>query len=168
MEALVQFEDRVKNGSTCYKNSGIVLLSRLMGAEIEFYPKGEDEAGADVALNRKAAQLRSSGRRTYIMHLSEAYSPLGALGYVDVANELLDQNKEFDLFVAASGSGATHAGLLAGLRGSGSKAVVFGCCVRRTAGLQGPRIDRVLEQLADLCSPANNVISRDIRVWTGR
>ena len=54
MEAVVQFEERVKNGSTCYKNSGNVLLSRLMGAEIEFFPKGEDEAGADVALDRKA------------------------------------------------------------------------------------------------------------------
>ena len=167
MEAVVQFEERVKNGSTCYKNSGNVLLSRLMGAEIEFFPKGEDEAGADVALDHKATQLRSSGKRPYIIHLSEAYPPLGALGYVDAATELLNQNKEFDVFVVASGSGATHAGLLAGLRGSGSKAVVIGCCVRRAAALQGPRINRVLERLADLYSPANNVIRQDIRVWDG-
>ena len=71
------------------------------------------------------------------------------------------------MFVVASGSGATHAGLLAGLRGSGSKAVVIGCCVRRAAALQGPRIDRVLERLANLYSPANNVIRQDIRVWDG-
>ena len=71
------------------------------------------------------------------------------------------------MFVVASGSGATHAGLLAGLRGSGSKAVVIGCCVRRAAALQGPRIDRVLERLADLYSPANNVIRQDVRVWDG-
>ena len=64
MEPFVKFEDRVKNGYNCYKNSGNVFLSRLMGAEIEFFPKGEDEAGAgaDVALDRKATQLRSSGR----------------------------------------------------------------------------------------------------------
>ena len=66
MEAVVQFEDRVKNGSTCYKNSANIQLSNLIGAEIEFYPKGEDEAGADVALDRKAAQLRWSGKRPYI------------------------------------------------------------------------------------------------------
>ena len=71
------------------------------------------------------------------------------------------------MFVVASGSGATHAGLLAGLRGSGSKAGVIGCCVRRAAALQGPRIDRVLERLADLYSPANNLIIRDICVWDG-
>ena len=71
------------------------------------------------------------------------------------------------MFVVASGSGATHAGLRAGLRGSGSKAVVIGCCVRRAAALQGPRINRVLERLANLYSPANNVIRQDIRVWDG-
>ena len=167
MGAVVQFEDRVKDGSARYRNSGNVLLSRLMGAEIEFYPEGEDEAGADVALDRKAALLRSSGRRPYIIHLSEAHPPLGALGYVDAATELLEQNDDFDVFVVASGSGATHAGLLAGLRGSGSKAGVIGSCVRRDAALQGPRIERVLERLGDLYTPANNVTKKDIRVWDG-
>ena len=66
MEAVVQFENWVKNGSTCYKNSGNTLLSKLMGAEIEFYPKGEYEAGADVALDRKAAQLRSSRKENIL------------------------------------------------------------------------------------------------------
>ena len=42
MGAVVQFEDRVKDGSARYRNSGNVLLSRPMGAEIEFYPEGED------------------------------------------------------------------------------------------------------------------------------
>ena len=167
MDAVVQFEDRVKDGSARYRNSGNVLLSRLMGAEIEFYPEGEDEAGADVALDRKAALLRSSGRRPYIIHLSEAHPPLGALGYVDAATELLEQNDDFDVFVVASGSGVTHAGLLAGLRGNGSKAGVIGSCVRRDAALQGPRIERVLKRLGDLYTPANNVTKKDIRVWDG-
>ena len=167
MGAVVQFEDRVKDGSARYRNSGNVLLSRLMGAEIEFYPEGEDEAGADVALDRKAALLRSSGMRPYIIHLSEAYPPLGALGYVDAAMELLEHNDDFDVFVVASGSGATHAGLLAGLRGSGSKAGVIGSCVRRDAAFQGPRIERVLERLGHLYTPANNVTKKDIRVWDG-
>ena len=71
------------------------------------------------------------------------------------------------MFVVASGSGTTHADLLAGLRASGSKAVVIGCFVRRAAALQGPRIDRMLKRLADLYSPANNVIMQDITVWDG-
>ena len=79
MGAVVQFEDRVKDGSARYRNSGNVLLSRLMGAEIEFNPEREDEAGADVALDHKAALLRSSGRRPLyhpsIGGASTAWSP---------------------------------------------------------------------------------------------
>ena len=81
--------------------------------------------------------------------------------------ELLEHNDDFDVFVVASGSGATHAGLLAGLRGCGSKACVIGSCVRRDAAVRGPRIERVLERLGDLYSPANNVPKQDIRVWGG-
>ena len=80
--------------------------------------------------------MRSSGKRPYTINFSEAYPSLGALGYVDASKELLDQNNEFDVFFVALGSGATHAGLLAGLRGSGSKAGVIGCCIRRAAALQ--------------------------------
>ena len=61
-----------------------------MGAEIEFYLKGEDETGSDVALDRKVTQLLSSGRRPHIFHLTEAYLPFGALGYIDAATELPD------------------------------------------------------------------------------
>ena len=57
----------MNNGSTCYKNSGNVLLSNLIGEEIEFYPKDDDEAGTDVALDSKAAQLGSPGKRPYII-----------------------------------------------------------------------------------------------------
>lgn len=56
-----------------------------MGAEIEFFPKDEDEAGADIAPDRKTTQLRWSGKRPYIIHLSEAYPPLWPLGYIDAA-----------------------------------------------------------------------------------
>ena len=90
------------------------------------------------------------------------------MGCADAAKELLDQKKnEFDVFVVALGSEATNAGLLAVLRGSGLKVGVIGCCVGRAAALQGPRIDRVLQLLADLYSPANNLIIRDIGVWDG-
>ena len=167
LEAVVQFEDRVKNGSVQYRHSGNVLLSRLMGAEIEFYPNGEDEAGADAALDARANALRAAGRRPYIIHLSETYPPLGALGYVDAATEILGQCDDFDIFVVASGSGATHAGLLAGLRGGGSQARVIGSCVRRAAELQGPRIERVLKRLGTLYPAANDVTAEDVWVWDG-
>ena len=107
------------------------------------------------------------GRRPYVIHLSEGHPPLGALGYVDAAVEILDQAGDFDSFVVASGSGSTHAGLLAGLRGAGSSARVIGSCVRREAAAQGPRIRRVMDRLARLCLAAGMVSDTDIELWDG-
>ncbi len=165
MHAVVQMEERVPGKSERYKTSGNVLLSQLMEAEIMTYPDGEDEVGADAALHRRADTLRQRGHVPYIIHLSEGHPPLGALGYVDAATEILAQKRDFDVFVVASGSGATHAGLLAGLRAGGSNATVIGSCVRRDAAAQGPRISRVLQRLADLYRYAAGVTPDDIVLW---
>ncbi|MEM9432599.1 MAG: D-cysteine desulfhydrase family protein [Pseudomonadota bacterium] len=167
MQTVVQLEERLANTSESYNNSGNVFLSHLLGAEIISYPTGEDEEGADGALLEKADELRAVGRRPYVIHLSEGHPPLGALGYVDAAHEILEQSEEFDVFVVASGSGSTHAGLLAGLRGAGSRAKVIGSCVRREAPKQGPRIRRVIDRLAKLYPPAAHVSDDDIVVWDG-
>ena len=167
LHPIVQLEDRVPGKSDRYRESGNVFLSRLMGAEIMTYPRGEDETGADAALHKRADALRLEDRRPYVIHLSEGHPPLGALGYVDAAKEILDQKDDFDVFVVASGSGSTHAGLLAGLRGAGSGARVIGSCVRRSAAEQGPRVGRTMKRLAKLYSGAASVVDADIRVWDG-
>ncbi|MDE0347796.1 MAG: D-cysteine desulfhydrase family protein [Boseongicola sp.] len=167
MHPIVQLEDRVPGKPRRYRESGNVVLSRLMGAEIMTYPQGEDEAGADAALQERAEALKAEGRRPYVIHLSEGHPPLGALGYVDAAKETLDQKNDFDVFVVASGSGSTHAGLLAGLRGAGSGARVIGSCVRRSAAEQGPRVGRTVKRLEMLYPGAASVAEADIRVWDG-
>ncbi len=167
MHAIIQLEDRVLGKSEAYRSSGNVLLARLLGAEIITYPHGEDEEGADAALLAKADELRTQGRKPYVIHLSEGHPPLGALGYVDAAIEILGQGDDFDTYVVASGSGSTHCGLLAGLRGAGSTAKVLGSCVRRDARAQAPRIRRVTDRLARLYPKAEAVTDDDILVWDG-
>ena len=167
MHPIVQLEDRVPGKSDRYRESGNVFLSRLMGAEIMTYPQGENEVGADAALQERADALKLEGRQPYVIHLSEGHPPLGALGYVDAANEILDQKDDFDVFVVASGSGSTHAGILAGLRGAGSGARVIGSCVRRSAAEQGPRVCRTMKRLAKLYPGAAGVADADICVWDG-
>lgn len=167
MHPIVQLEQRVSGKPAAYFATGNVVLSRLLGAEIMEYPEGEDEVGADAALHARADVLRAEGRTPYIIHLSEGHPPLGALGYVDAAREILDQDAGFDVLVVASGSGSTHAGLLAGLRGAGCKAPVIGSCVRRDAVAQKARISRVMGRLVDLYGPAGHVTDADITVWDG-
>lgn len=167
MHAIVQLEERVADESLPYRRSGNVLLLKMLGAEVMHYPEGEDEAGADRALEDRTEELKREGRVPYIIPLAEGHPPLGALGYVDAAREILAQDAGFDTFVVASGSGATHAGLLAGLRGAGSPAQVIGSCVRRDRSSQTARIGRVINRLAQICEDARAVSECDILIWDG-
>lgn len=167
MRPIVQLEDRVPGKSSRYRETGNVLLAGMMNAEIMTYPEGEDEEGADAALHIKADALTAAGSKPYIIHLSEGHAPLGALGYVDAASEIMAQQPDFDVFVVASGSGSTHAGLLAGLRGADSRANVFGSCTRRDATAQASRIRRVVKRLDALYPRTAKVTSDDIVTWDG-
>lgn len=167
MGAVVQLENRVKETDATYERSGNVILNQLLGADIMLYPEGEDEAGADRALYERADALRGQGRRPYVIPLSEDHPPLGALGYVNAGHEICHEKNDFDVFIVASGSGATHSGLLAGVRGAGSKAHVIGSCVRRGKDLQGARIGRIIERMKDLCDEARQVAPEDILIWDG-
>lgn len=107
MKAVIQLEDRVPGMGDAYKTSGNVFLSQLMGAEHIFYPEGEDEAGADQALRARADELRAKGRRPYVIPLGLDNKPLGALGYMHAAREIVGQGTGVDTMIVASGSGAT-------------------------------------------------------------
>ncbi len=167
LRAVIQLEERVAESDPAYRRRGNVFLSQLLGATLLAYPEGEDEAGADAALYAEADTLSRAGRRPYVIPLAAGHPPLGALGYVDGAAEILAQKNDFDVFVVGSGSGMTHAGLLAGLRGHGSNARVIGGCVRRGADLQGPRIAGIVERLQALYPGAAKVAPGDVCVWDG-
>ncbi len=152
MDCHVQLEERVDRSDSLYRNSGNVLLDRILGATIHSYPQGEDEAGADARLEELADGLRANGARPYVIHLGPDRDPLGALGYVTAAGEILDQIADRDIsitdIVVASGSGATHAGLLSGLRARGAAIRVWGVCARRDAGAQAERVMDACRKLA--------------------
>jgi D-cysteine desulfhydrase/L-cysteate sulfo-lyase len=168
MDCHVQLEERVARRDHLYRNSGNVLLDRILGATIHSYPDGEDEAGADARLEELASDLRANGARPYVIHLSPGRDPLGALGYVTAAGEILDQitDREISItdFVVASGSGATHAGLLAGLRARGSAIRVWGICVRRGAGAQKERVADACRKLARMLKIDPVVSEEDVLV----
>ena len=168
MDCHIQLEERVAKSDATYRNSGNVLLDRLLGATLHAYAHGEDEAGADRRLGEIADDLRQSGRRPYIIPLAPGHTPLGALGYVVAADELTRQIAEaglaVDEIVVASGSGNTHAGLLFGLRALGSNIVVTGICVRRNASAQHPRIAARCREIAELLAVESKVEDTDINV----
>lgn len=167
LRAILQLEERVPGMGADYYRSGNVFLSDLLGAEHIHFDEGENEAGADNALHARADQLRAKGLRPYVIPLGADNKPLGALGYVNAAAEILDQDGEFDAIIVASGSGATHGGLLAGLRAYGSQMPVHGICVRRDAAQQSNRMLSLMGKIAVLLQSERPVAASDIRVWDG-
>lgn len=166
MNSEVQLEQRVTQRPSEYYQSGNPLLLHMMGATIHNYPEGEDEHGADRALYERAKALSEQGKKPYVIPLSQDHTPLGALGYVLAAEEILLQTKQskIDAIIVASGSGSTHGGLLTGLRALGSKTKVYGICVRRDASLQGPRILDRCKQVAAMINHDGIVTDSDIIV----
>lgn len=168
MECHVQMEERVVKNDPLYRASGNVLVERLLGAILHSYPSGEDEAGADARLEDIAEGLRGRGRRPYVIHLAPGHAPLGALGYVVAARELIDQLDAEGIeptgYVVPSGSGATHAGFLFGLRALGRSTPVLGVCVRRAAGLQSARIAERCGEIAALLEMESPVKDADVAV----
>ncbi|WP_254444572.1 D-cysteine desulfhydrase family protein [Ruegeria arenilitoris] len=162
MKSVLQLEERVPDMGPEYYQSGNVLLAKILGAEHISFPVGEDEAGADLALHKRADELRAQGRNPYVIHLGLHHPPLGALGYVAAGQELHQQMQDFDAVVVPSGSGATHAGLLTGLKTSGSSAKVMGICVRRNCQLQHERMVTVVEKLANLLGIDPSALVRGI------
>ena len=162
----IQLEDRVADGGETYRTSGNLLLDRVLGATLHPFPGGEDEAAADAALERRAAMLAAEGRRPYVIHSAPGHAPLGGLGYVVAAEEIVDQAPGigFDAVVCASGSALTHAGLLVGLRALGERAPVLGICVRRDAAGQGARVARVASALAAMIDCTATFDAGDVEV----
>ena len=168
MACHIQLEERVDIDSDSYRNSGNVLLDRMLGATLHSYPEGEDEDGADRRINEIAAELKAAGHKPYVIPLAPNHPPLGALGYIHTAREIVAEEREqgwtFDEVVVASGSGSTHSGLLYGLRAAGSKVPVMGVCVRRDGTAQKPRIETRCADIANLLDARSPVQAGDVQV----
>jgi len=168
MACHIQLEERVPQIDSLHRTSGNVLLNQLLGATLHSYPDGEDEAGADANLRRIADELRAAGANPYVIPLGADHDPIGALGYIDAAAELLEQLEQqalnLDHIIVSSGSGATHAGLLFGLRAMGSPIAVTGVCPRRDAVSQKSRIMGHVSKLKKMLDIDPQITEDDIRM----
>ncbi|NIA68044.1 D-cysteine desulfhydrase family protein [Pelagibius litoralis] len=170
MDCHIQLEERVTDVDDLYRNNGNVLLDRLLGATLHSFPEGENEAGADAAVGAIAERLRGEGRSPYIIPLGAGHPPLGALGYASAAIELsmqVETIEPFDEIVIASGSAATHVGLLVGLRALGLDIPVSGICVRRAADIQAARVKQRADDLCKLMGLSLSLADSDFRLFDG-
>ncbi|MDH5355716.1 MAG: D-cysteine desulfhydrase family protein [Gammaproteobacteria bacterium] len=166
MDVEVQLEHRVERDQPEYHRSGNPFLVKLMGAKIHYYPLGEDEDGADQAMTDRAGVLKSEGKKPYVIPLSNARTSYGALGYVEAAEETLQQLQHLQVtpkrFYVPTGSASTHAGFLLGLRASDCSIPVQGICVRRDGVSQKERVLTKIQAVIELMKLDINLENNDV------
>ena len=160
MDCRILLEDRTGSADPEYNYNGNVLLDQLYNATLKKYPAGAD---MNAAMDELAAALKSEGRRPYIIP-GGGSSPLGALGYVNAALELLYQSNAMGLrvdhVVHATGSAGTQAGLVAGLAGANSGIAVLGVGVRAARETQENNVFELARATADYLGLAE-VVKRE-------
>ncbi|KML66609.1 D-cysteine desulfhydrase [Pectobacterium peruviense] len=131
LKTKVLLEKRVEDYGEDYQRSGNVLLDNLLGGDIiDHLPAGTD---MQQAMETLAESLRKEGFKPYVIP-GGGSSPVGALGYVACAEELLFQSSQqrlrIDHIVHATGSTGTQAGLVTGLAATHSQIPLLGISVR--------------------------------------
>ena len=149
MACEVILERRVPHPDEDYENSGNVLLDRLFGAEIRHVPSGSD---MNAEMETVAGEVRATGHKPYIIP-GGGSNPVGALGYVYCALEILQQAKDKELridhVVHATGSTGTQAGLVTGFEGAKSGVAVLGISVRLPREQQEEAVYSLVKRTAE-------------------
>ena len=150
MQCEILLENRTGFQSDEYRHSGNVFLDHLYGANVAEVAGGTN---MDAAMESLAETLRAKGRKPYIIP-GGGSNPVGALGYVVCALEMVDQfndrGLDVDHLVHATGSAGTQAGLVAGLQGCRSLIPVLGIGVRAARAAQEQRVYDLAVKTAEL------------------
>ena len=146
LKCLIILEQRLKDPPESYMKSGNVFLDKLFGAEIKVCPRNEDVSKYSEKLIK---DIESKGTNVYFIP-GGGSNPVGALGYVECLNEIIQENKKYNFsqIVHATGSAGTQAGLLAGRKYFNCHIPVIGICVRHKKDIQ---VDKVYEEAKKTC-----------------
>lgn len=172
LKSTVLLEQRIAHTDADYDHNGNVLLDHIFGTTIEERPSGLD---MNQELLPVAERLRAAGEVPYVIP-GGGSNAIGALGYVESAQELLHQINQQQLdvhhVVHATGSTGTQAGLLVGLQGNNSHIPVLGISVRAARERQIENVTKLARHTWELLNirgafPAETVQVSDDYVGEG-
>ena len=116
-----------------------------------------------------AEKLRTDGKKPYIIP-GGGSNPIGALGYVNCARELVEQaaamGLHIDAMVHATGSSGTQAGLVAGLAAIQSDIHLLGIGVRAPQEKQEQMVFDLAQKTADHMGIGLKIARSDVRANT--
>ena len=130
LKSIVVCKNMIPEQNPTFNLNGNALLMKLMNANIIAIGENDD---FETEMQRIARKINAKGNSAYIIPFGGS-NLLGALGYVDCANEIIEQfidfeNKTPDFVVTPTGSGGTMAGLVAGFSMAKTTTKVIGFSV---------------------------------------
>lgn len=163
-ESWVPFNDAV------YDRVGNILMSRVMGAEIELVDEGFD-VGIRESWERALEDVRRKGGRPYAIPAGASVHPLGGLGYVGFAEEVRAQEADlgfrFDYIVVCTVTGSTHAGMVVGFAADGRERRVIGIDASGTPEPVAAQVLDIARSTAERVGLGRDIGPDDIILKTG-
>ena len=149
---------------------GNILLSRIMGAQVELV-----EAGFGIEFKDSWEQaledVRSGGGRPYAIPAGASDHRLGGLGFANWAYEVEQQEAElgvfFDTIIVCSVTGSTHAGMIAGFAGQDRPRRVIGIDASAKIDETRAQVERIARNTAELIGLGRDLRDDEITVLEG-
>jgi 1-aminocyclopropane-1-carboxylate deaminase len=158
-ESWVPFEDAV------YDRVGNILMSRVMGAEIELVDEGFD-IGIRESWQRALDDVKAKGGKPYAIPAGASMHKLGGLGYVGFAEEVRAQEAAlgfaFDYIVVCTVTGSTHAGMLVGFAKDDRARNVIGIDASGTPAQTRTQVLEIARKTADLVGLGRAIADDDL------
>ena len=158
-ESWVPFEDAV------YDRVGNILMSRVLGAEIELVDEGFD-IGIRASWERALADVKAKGGKPYAIPAGASVHKYGGLGFVGFAEEVRAQEAamgiKFDYIVVCTVTGSTHAGMVVGFAKDGRARQVIGIDASCTPAQTKAQVLDIAQKTADLVALGQDISADDI------
>jgi 1-aminocyclopropane-1-carboxylate deaminase len=158
-ESWVPFQDAV------YDRVGNILLSRVMGAEIDLVDEGFD-IGIRESWEQALQDVKDKGGRPYAIPAGASVHKYGGLGFVGFAEEVREQEDElgfkFDYIVVCTVTGSTHAGMLVGFAKDGRARNVIGIDASCTPDQTRVQVLDIARKTAELVELGQEITADDV------
>jgi len=163
LKPVIIYKNLIDRKTEAFAKSGNRLLMNLIGATLVEVPQDADFM---EFANQHAASLREQGAKPFILPFG-ASDLLGTLGYVDCAEQILQQvraemGRDPDLVVVSTGSCATHAGLIAGFAAHDTATRVQGFTILKNKDDATSEVARLTQEA--LVAMGKETVSFDVLV----
>ncbi len=161
---LVQ-ESWVPHEDAVYDRVGNILLSRVMGADVEMVDEGFD-IGIRESWENALKDVEAKGGKPYAIPAGASVHKYGGLGYVGFAEEVRAQERElgftFDYIVVCTVTGSTHAGMLVGFAADGRARKVIGIDASGTPDQTRAQVLEIARNTAKLVELGRDIADDDL------